>query len=93
VVPMVEEEPLVAVEVLAIMAATEEIAVSPRARIARLAALVAAAVVVLGPCPTWDVVRASTSRRPHTSMLGVVAISMQSAPEEISHALSQRAAC
>jgi len=92
---MAEEEALVAValEVLPIMATTE-IAVSPKARIAQLVALVAAVVVVVpGPCPMWDVVRASTSRRPRTSMLDVVAISMQSAPEEISHASLQRAAC
>ena len=91
---MAEEEALVVVaqEVLAIMATTET-AVSPKARIARLVALVAAVVVVPGPCPMWDVVRASTSRRPRTSMLDVVAISMQSAPEEISHASLQCAAC
>jgi len=89
---MVEEEASVAAE-LAIMVEAEEIAVSPRARIARLAALVAATVVVPGPCRTWDVVRASTSRRPHTNMLDVVAISMQSAPEETSHASLQHAAC
>jgi len=92
VVPTVVEEASVAVELLAIME-MEETAASPRARIARLAALVAATVVVAGPCRTWDVVRASTSRRPHTNMLDVVAISMQSAPEETSHASLQRAAC
>jgi len=94
VVVMAEEEALVVVaqEVLAIMATTET-AVSPKARIARLVALVAAVVVVPGPCPMWDAVRASTSRRPRTSMLDVVATSMQSGPEETSHASLQRAAC
>jgi len=68
-VAMVEEEAsvVVAQEVVAFMA-TEEMAASPRARIARLAALAAAAaVVVAGACPMWDVVRASTSKRPPTS--------------------------
>jgi len=91
---MVEEASVVvAQEVLAFMA-TEEMAVSPRARTARLAALVAAAVVVVaGACPMWEVVRASTFKRPHISMLVVEATSMQSAPEETSHASLQRAAC
>jgi len=85
-VALVEEEPWVVV--------AEEIAALPKARTARLAALVAAVVVVVaGPCPMWDVVRASTSKRPRTSMLAVVAISMQSAPEETSHASLQRVAC
>jgi len=63
-----EASVVVAQEVLAFMA-TEEMPVSPRARTARLAALVAAAVVVVvaGACPMWDVVRASTSKRPPTS--------------------------
>jgi len=88
-------EPSVAVaQEVPIMAITEEIAVSPRARIARLAALVvAAAAAVEGPCPMWDVVKASTSKRPRTSTLDVEAISMQSAPEEISRASLQRVAC
>jgi len=93
VVPTVVEEASVAAE-LAIMVEAEEIAVSPRARIARLAALVvAAAAAVEGPCPMWDVVKASTSKRPRTSTLDVEAISMQSAPEEISRASLQRVAC
>jgi len=94
VVRMVEEALAVvaAEEVLSFMA-TMEIAASPKAKIARLAALVAVTVVALGPCRMWDVVRASTCKRPLTSMLVVVAISMPFAPEEISHASSQRAAC
>jgi len=93
VVPTVVEEASVAAE-LAIMVEAEEIAVSPRARIARLAALVvAAAAAVEGPCPMWDVVKASTSKRPRTNTLAVEAISMQSAPEETSRASLQRVAC
>jgi len=92
---VVEPSVAVAQEVLPIMATTEEIAVSPRARIARLAALVvaAAAAAVEEPCPMWDVVKASTSKRPRTSTLDVEAISMQSAPEETSRASLQRVAC
>ena len=91
---VVEPSVAVAQEVLPTMATMEEIAVSPRARIARLAALVVvAAAAVEGPCPMWDVVKASTSKRPRTSTLDVEAISMQSAPEEISRASLQRVAC
>jgi len=92
VVRMVEEALVVAAEVLSLLA-TMGIAASPKAKIAPLAALVAVTVVVLGPCHMWDVVRASTSKRPRTSMLDVVATSMPFAPEEISHASSHRAAC
>lgn len=78
------EEPL--------MAAVEA-AVWRRARTARLA-VSAAEVVALaqGPCHTLDMARASTSRRRRTSMLGVVAISMQFDAGEISHASSPAAA-
>ena len=92
-----EEEPMVVEEEPMVVEVEEEqevqTAASPRARIAQLAALAAATVVAPGACHMWVLVRASTCRRPPTSMSDVVAISMQSAPEEISHASSQRAAC
>jgi len=91
---MVVEEALVMAEVLAsLMAAAAEMVVSLRARIARRAVLVAAGVVAAAPWDTWEVVRASTCKRPLTSMLGLVAILMPFAPEEISHASSRLAAC
>lgn len=91
---VVEEEPMVVAEPMVVEEEQEvQTAASPRARIAQLAALAAAMVVAPGACHMWVLVRASTCRRPLTSMLDVVAISMQSAPEEISHASSQHAAC
>ena len=86
--PMVEEEPMVAEE-----EQEEQIAASPRARIAQLAASAAATVVAPEACHMWDMARASTCRRPPTSMLDAVATSMQSARGGISHASSRRAAC
>jgi len=84
---------VVVAQVLAMLVVVVEVAVSLRARSALLAALVAVgAALALGPCHMWEVVRASTSKRPLTSMLGVAAISMPSAPEGISHA-SLQAAC
>jgi len=81
------------VVVLMPVAAAATAAVSLRARIAQRAVLVAATVAVPGPCHTWGAVRASTSKRPPTSMLGVVATSMPFALEEISRASLRRAAC
>jgi len=85
---MVAEEAsvVVAQEVLATLLVAMEIAVSLRARIAPLAALVAATVVAPGPCRMSAVVRASTCKRQPISMSAVVAISMPFAPEGISHA-------
>jgi len=89
--PMVEEEePMVAEEE---EEQEEQIAASPRARIAQLAASAAATVVAPAACHMWELARASTCRRPLTSMLEPVATSMQSARGGISPASSRRAAC
>jgi len=88
--PMVEEEPMVAEQE---EEQEEQIAASPRARIAQLAASAAATVVAPAACHMWDMARASTCRRPLTSMLDAVATSMQSARGGISPASSRRAAC
>jgi len=87
--PMVAEEPMVEEQ----EEQEEQIAASPRARIAQLAASAAATVVAPEACHMWDMARASTCRRPPTSMLDAVATSMQSARGGISHASSRRAAC
>jgi len=86
---MVAEEPMVEEQ----EEQEEQIAASPRARIAQLAASAAATVVAPEACHMWDMARASTCRRPPTSMLDAVATSMQSARGGISHASSRRAAC
>jgi len=89
-----EVECMVAVqEVLTPVAPAAIAAVWPRARIAQLAALVVATVAAPEPCHTLVAVRASTFKRPPTSMLGVVETSMLFALEEISHASSRPAAC
>jgi len=90
--PMVEEEePMVAEEEEEEQ--EEQIAASPMARIAQLAASAAATVVAPAACHMWELARASTCRRPLTSMLDAVATSMQSARGGISPASSRRAAC
>ena len=69
------------------------LAVSGPARTAPLAVWAAEAPVeATAPLAMWAVAKASTSRRPPTSMSGAEATSTLCVPGETSHALSQVAA-
>jgi len=86
-------EPSVAAQEELAMLAAMPVAVSPRARIAQLAELVAETVVALGPCRMWELAKVSIFRKQLTSMSDVVATSMPSAPEGISLVSSQQVVC
>jgi len=85
---MLEEQAMVVALVEALLEEqVAEMDVSLRERIALLAVSVAVvAALAMGPCHTWGVVRASTCKRPPTSMWGAVATSTLCAQEETSHA-------